>query len=155
MTEERPGGIDELEALTKRFKDYIDRIQAAFDRPLDPVRENRSDDISGEIPSKKLYTVVSPIDAMTSSMKSVLSALDKAIGNIDLLSAGETLKSDFDTRQTKQQDRNDAVVSTEPKHEKFTEEELDFLVKTFNSILNSSEEERKKIFTRLEKKESS
>lgn len=148
-------GMDEIEELTKRFKDYIDKIQAAFD--TSSIHNPGSQNTTGAErlqASKKLYTVVSPVDA-ASNLKSVLSAIDKAILNMDQLTTNENDSSSGDTvvEGNKTQGQKTGVIATQPNHEKFSIEELDFLVKTFNSVLNSSEEERKKIFRQFEKKE--
>ncbi len=155
MTEEKPARMDEIETLTKRFKDYIDKIQAAYGKTEEHKPEQPMGNSTGDLSSKKLYTVVSPVDAMTRNMKSVLSAIDSAILNMDLLGdvaivSPGNVGEGYDEPRTL---ANGAVVETEPNHERFTEEELDFLVRTFNDILNSSEEERKKLFSRIEKKD--
>lgn len=149
-------GMDEIEEITKRFKDYIDKIQVAFDTSSIQKPGNQSS--SGqESPkaSKKLYTVVSPVDAMASNLQSVLKAIDNAILNMDQLTNKEDDDGSGETvvEGSEHSGRMVGVVATQPNHERFSVEELDFLVKTFNSVLNSSEEERKKIFSQFEKKE--
>lgn len=151
-------GMDEIEELTKRFKDYIDKIQAAFDTSSTHNPGNPNATGAGSLQaSKKLYTVVSPVDAMTSNLQSVLSAIDKAILNMDQLTTNENDGGAGDTvvEGNESPGQKTGVIATQPNHEKFSIEELDFLVKTFNSVLNSSEEERKKIFRQFEKKETS
>lgn len=149
-------GMDEIEELTKRFKDYIDKIQTAFDASstLKPGSQNTTGSVNSHA-SKKLYTVVSPVDAMASNLKSVLSAIDKAILNMDQLTTNENDSGSGETivEGNESPGQKAGVIATQPNHEKFSIEELDFLVKTFNSVLNSSEEERKKIFRQFEKKE--
>lgn len=148
--------MDEIEELTKRFKDYIDKIQAAFDTSSTqkPGNQSASDQESLNA-SKKLYTVVSPVDAMASNLQSVLKAIDKAILNMDQLVTNENEGGSEETvvESSESPGRMAGVVATHPNHERFSSEELDFLVRTFNSVLNSSEEERKKIFSQFEKKE--
>lgn len=149
-------GMDEIEELTKRFKDYIDKIQAAFVTSSTQKPGSQTvTDVESSQASKKLYTVVSPVDAMASNLRSVLNAIDKAILNMDQLSTNENKGGSGETVVDSSEDhiRMQNVVETQPNHERFSVEELDFLVKTFNSVLNSSEEERKKIFSQFEKKD--
>jgi hypothetical protein len=138
--------MDDIEALTKRFKDYIDRVQAAYEssRPVEPGPAGIKP--VSESPSRKLYTVVSPVDAMTRNVKSVLDALDRAIDHIDVLArpAGKV---------TPETPASQGVYTASPGTRKFTEEELDFLVRTFNTILKSSDEERKRLFTDMDNEE--
>lgn len=148
--------MDEIEALTKRFKDYIDKIQAAFDTsPTQKPGNHDVEDSTSIQSSKKLYTVVSPVDAMASNLQSVLKAIDRAIVNMDQLTMGgnDSIAGETIVEVVEDPAQVAGVVSAQPNHEKFTIEELDFLVRTFNSVLNSSEEERKKIFSQFEKKE--
>ncbi|MFA6011439.1 MAG: hypothetical protein WC799_15745 [Desulfobacteraceae bacterium] len=149
-------GMDEIEELTKRFKDYIDKIQAAFDTSSTqkPGSQTATDAGSSQS-SKKLYTVVSPVDAMASNLQSVLNAIDKAILNMDQLATNENDSGSGESvvEGNESPGQKTGVIATQPNQEKFSVEELDFLVKTFNSVLNSSEEERKKIFSQFEKKD--
>jgi hypothetical protein len=133
--------MDEIDALTKRFKDYIDKVHAAYDaaHTEDDEGEPRKNDHRES--SRKMYTVVSPVDAMTSNLKSVLKAIDNAIENIDALTSPDS-SGTADGQE---------VYSSSPGQKKFTDEELDFLVQTFNKILNASSEERKRLFRELDK----
>ncbi len=148
--------MDEIEELTKRFKDYIDKIQAAFDTSSTqkPGSQAATDDGSSQA-SKKLYTVVSPVDAMASNLQSVLNAIDKAILKMDQLATNQNDSGSGASvvEGNESPGQKTGVITTQPNQEKFSVEELDFLVKTFNSVLNSSEEERKKIFSQFEKKD--
>jgi len=149
-------GMDEIEELTKRFKDYIDKIQVAFDTSsAQKPGSQTTTDAGNSQTSKKLYTVVSPVDAMASNLQSVLNAIDKAILNMDQLATNENDSGSAESvvGGNESPGQKAGVIATQPNHEKFSVEELDFLVKTFNSVLNSSEEERKKIFSQFEKKE--
>lgn len=137
--------MDEIDALTKRFKDYIDKVQAAYNEAR---QDNEGGHEKGAVnrpevrdSTRKMYTVVSPADAMTSNLKSVLRAIDNAIENIDALTSKTT------SGETTGQD----VYSSSPGQKKFTDEELDFIVETFNKILNASSEERKRLFRHFDK----
>lgn len=96
-----------------------------------------------ESPSQKLYTVVSPVDAMTRNVKSVLDALDRAIDHIDALDRP-------DRKVAQETSETQGVYTASPGARKFTDEELDFLVSTFNTILKSSDEERKRLFNDMD-----
>ncbi|GAB6095547.1 hypothetical protein JCM14469_17990 [Desulfatiferula olefinivorans] len=137
--------MDDIDALTKRFKSYIDKVQAAYESSR-PGESGDTDIVPASgTPSKKLYTVVSPLDAMTRNVKSVLDALDQAIDRIDALGLPETEASPPGSAG------QDVYVS-HPSDRTFTDEELEFLVRTFNAILRSSDDERKRLFDDLEKK---
>lgn len=136
--------MDELDALTKRFKDYIDKIQAAVDAERQKNPENESKPSGKKGSSGKLYTVVSPVEAVANNLKSVLKAIDHAIDNIDEMSQAPEGQAMVNPRASKD------VYSSLPRQKKFTDEELDFLVKTFNKILNTSEEERKILFSQFD-----
>lgn len=147
--------MDEIEALTKRFKDYIDKVQAAFDKSPDQMPDVHVSDLQNAQTPKKLYTIVSPVEAMASNLRSVLKAIDNAIDNMDELVKNEDGSGPeaVHPENGKTTPGASSVISAEPLKEKFTEEELDFLVRTFNSMINSSEEEREKLFNKLEKKD--
>jgi hypothetical protein len=99
----------------------------------------------------KLYTVISPVEEMAKNLHSVLNAIDKAIDNIDeLTQKGETVESDSNS-EVSPPPVNKGVCIQDPGQKKFTSEELDYLVQTFNKILNTPEEERKKLFKNFEK----
>lgn len=133
--------MDEIEALTKRFKDYIDKVQATVDAERQNEAVDGKDRDSGAKATGKLYTVISPVEAVADNLKSVLKAIDHAIDHIDEISE--------DRSQPKPESRE--VYSSEPRKKRFTEEELDFLVQTFNKILNTTEEERKILFSQFDK----
>lgn len=137
--------MNEIDALTKRFKDYIDKIQAAYGESQIRDTTPGGKQSSTKKPIKKLYTVVSPVEAMSNNLKSVLKAIDHAIENIDELSQ----PSD----STSPPKNTPGVYSSSPGQKKFSEEELDFLVRTFNKILNTPEEERKRLFSKIDKSE--
>lgn len=139
--------MEEVEVLTKKFKDYIDKVQVTLDRAEKLITKPDSPDVE---PSEKFYTVVSPADVMSNNLKSVLDALDKAIVNIDEMSNAEPKDvSDFTGKElmAEEKEHNDSAVSNRI----FSQDELAFLEKTFNKILNASEKERNKIFENLEK----
>ncbi|MBU1169997.1 MAG: hypothetical protein KKD44_10585 [Proteobacteria bacterium] len=140
--------MDDIEELTKRFKDYIDKIQVAYG---EVGKKNIIDDDKQTVNRKsthKLYAVVSPVDDVASNLKSVLKAIDKAIDHIDELS-----KKTSDSLPEPPVGKG--VYSSTPGQKKFTSEELDFLVRTFNKILNTSKEERKQLFSQFDKDEKS
>lgn len=139
--------MEEVEVLTKRFKDYIDKVQVTLDKAKEMIPKLDNSDID---PSEKFYTVVSPADVMTNNLKSVLNALDKAIVSIDQMSSN--LSEDATNFA-------DAVASSGEKNSNkskvanrvFSSDELEFLEKTFNKILNASKKERNRIFEGLDK----
>ena len=133
--------MDEIEALTKRFKDYIDKVQAAVDEQRQNKVAGEKGRALGSNTTGKLYTVISPVDAVADNLKSVLKAIDHAIDHIDGISQ-ERVQQNPESRE---------VYSSEPRKKRFTEEELDFLVQTFNKILNTNEEERKTLFSQFDK----
>lgn len=138
--------MDEIDALTKRFKDYIDKVQAAADAERKKFPENEERRNAKRASSDKLYTVVSPVETVADNLKSVLRAIDNAIDNIEELSQ----PSPRDQVMMPSGASKD-VYSSLPRQKKFTDEELDFLVKTFNKILNTSEEERRILFRQFDK----
>lgn len=137
--------MDEIDALTKRFKDYIDKVQAVADaeRQNTPGPEGSRAGKKGS--AGKLYTVVSPVGSVADNLKSVLKAIDHAIDNIEEMSQASRDQTMVNPEASKD------VYSSAPRQKKFTDEELDFLVKTFNKILNTSEEERKILFSQFDK----
>lgn len=133
--------MDEIEALTKRFKDYIDKVQAAVDAERQNKESEKKESMDKDASSGKLYTVISPVEAVANNLKSVLKAIDHAIDHIDEL-AEDRSPENAGSRE---------VYSSEPRKKRFTEEELDFLVQTFNKVLNTSDEERKLLFSHIDK----
>ncbi len=134
--------MDEIESLTKRFKDYIDKVQETFDRSA-PKPDMAATAPAQTGKAKKLYTLVSPVEAVSRNLKSVLSAIDEAIRDMEELreeDGGETVSGSVRT------------VSPGPAREKFTEEELDYLIRTFQSVLTKSKKEREKMFRKIDKK---
>ena len=134
--------MDEIEALTKRFKDYIDKVQETFEKSVpkpDVVVASPPEPGKG----KKLYTIVSPVDAVARNLKSVLTAIDEAIRDMEDLaeSRGEVAASG-EVR----------AVSPGQFREKFSEEELDYLGRTFETVLTKSKERREKMLKNIDKK---
>jgi hypothetical protein len=144
--------MDEIDVLSKRFKDFVDKVQAAFDK----TDNQKPDAINKELSSDekqpvKLYTVVSPVETMTSNLKNVLNAIDTAIDNIDRLQDNDERQGSKKSEEILSAEKVREVTSPDYGQKKFTEEELDFLVRTFNKILNTTEEERKKLFMNIDK----
>ena len=145
--------MDEIEALSKRFKDFIDKVQSTLGKSL-PLKPDQPAEPTEIKPSaKKLYTIISPVEAMSSNLQSVLDAIDKAMDNMEKLSKSHGEEHAAPGEDNGTQPPAEVFVS-EPGKKKFTVEELDFLVRTFNTILNTPEEERKKLFTQFDNKES-
>ncbi len=138
------GNSQDVEILTKRFKDYIDKVQILLDA-VEPVLPKPD----AEEGNGKFYTVVSPSDAMADNLKSVLRALERAIRNIEEISGNSPdTNSTYEVEKSGDHaDRNATRVHSNKKL--FSSEELDFLEKTFNKILKTSTRERNKIFTTL------
>lgn len=134
--------MDEIEALTKRFKDYIDKVQKTFEKSVqkpDVVVSSRPETSKG----KKLYTIVSPVDVMARNLKSVLAAIDDAIRDMeDLTESGVEEVAPGEVKS----------VSPGQLREKFSEEELDYLGRTFQSVLTKSKERREKMLKKIDKK---
>jgi tRNA/tmRNA/rRNA uracil-C5-methylase (TrmA/RlmC/RlmD family) len=146
--------MDEIDALSKRFKNYIDKVQAAFDK-ANSQKPDAPKGRDGLIEKPvKLYTVVSPVEDMASNLKSVLSAIDNAIDNIDKLS--QNVNDEKDDRQKGKTSigKGTEAYIPEPGQKKFTAEELDFLVRTFNKILSTPKKEREQLFKQFEKNDS-
>lgn len=144
--------MDEIDLLAKRFKDFLDKVQSAFDN-AESQKPDMARGQNGLTESPvKLYTVVSPVEAMASNLQSVLTAIDKAIDNIDELSHNRNAESNDPLKEISKHDNREGVYIPDPGEKKFTTEELDFLVRTFNKILNTPEEERKRLFRHFEKK---
>lgn len=134
--------MDEIEALTKRFKDYIDKVQETFEKSVpkpDVVVASPPETSKG----KKLYTIVSPVDAMARNLKSVFAAIDEAIR------AMEDLTEDGGDESEPEEVR---AVSPGQAREKFSEEELDYLGRTFQTVLTKSKERREKMLKNIDKK---
>lgn len=134
--------MDEIEALTKRFKDYIDKVQETFEKSVpkpDVVVASPPETGTG----KKLYTILSPVDAMTRNLKSVLTAIDEAIRDMDGLTEGSGEATDSGKVR---------AVSPGQFREKFSEEELDYLGRTFQTVLTKSKERREKMLKNIDKK---
>ena len=139
--------MEELEVLTKKFKDYIDKVQVTLDKAEKVIPKLDNPDVDS---SEKFYTVVSPADVMTNNLKSVLNALDKAIVSIDEMSNAPSEDALIFA---------EAVASSGEENGKktlasnriFSSDELEFLEKTFNKILNASTKERNRIFEDLDK----
>lgn len=134
--------MEEIEALTKRFKDYIDKIQVALDKAenIKPKKTPlvKSDKNRAEI----LYTVVSPTDAMADNIQSVLNVIDNAIHRIDKMDPA----SGDEASMNKGENVNTSASSNK---KLFTVEELEFLQSTYSKIMNRSDEERSRIFKDL------
>ncbi len=142
----RENSLEEVEVLTKRFKDYIDKIQVTLDS-VDKVIPKPGDSEADS--ADKFYTVVSPADVMTNNMKSVLSALEKAIVNIEKISDIPTEGTlGFTDSVADTGEKNDSEVSMTNRI--FSTDELEFLAKTFDKILNASKKERNRIFEDLD-----
>ena len=143
----RGNNLEEVEVLTKRFKDYIDKVQVTIDS-VDKVILKPGG--PGADPSGKFYTVVSPAEVMTDNMKSVLSALEKAIENIEKISdipTGGALSFADVAGATGEKKKSEVSMTNRI----FSTDELEFLEKTFNKILNASTKERNRIFEGLDK----
>ena len=138
----RENNLEEVEVLTKRFKDYIDKVQVTLDN-VDKVTPKPGDSEADS--AGKFYTVVSPAEVMTNNMKSVLSALEKAIVNIEKISDIPTeVTLSFADAGGDTGKKNYSKVSMTNRI--FSTDELEFLSKTFDKILNASKKERNRIF---------
>ncbi len=143
----RENNLEEVEVLTKRFKDYIDKVQVTLDS-VDKVTRKPGDPEADS--TGKFYTVVSPADVMTSNMKSVLSVLEKAIVNIEKISGTPTEKTlSFADVAGATDEKNNSEISITNRI--FSTDELEFLEKTFNKLSNASSKELNRIFEDLEK----
>lgn len=143
----RENNLEEMEVLTKRFKDYIDKVQVTLDK-VDPSAPQ--EDIPQGDASDKFYTVVSPVDVMTNNMKSVLNVLEEAILTIEKISntAAEDLLSVAEaTVMQGEKKRPEPAIAKKI----LLKEELDFLEKTFTKIIKASAKERNRIFEDLDK----
>lgn len=139
--------MEELEVLTKKFRDYIDKVQVTLDKAEKVIPKLGSSDVDS---SDKFYTVVSPADVMTNNLKSVLNALDKAIVNIDEMSnapSEDALIFADAVASSGEENSSESQVANRI----FSSDELEFLEKTFNKILNASDKERDRIFEDLDK----
>lgn len=121
----------EVELLTRKFQDYIDKVQKMIELTPPVTSKEKESDGNG-----KLYTVVSPADAMAVNLQTVIRTIENAIKNIEEISgvAVEELNHSEST----------ATVTGENLKETrrvFTKEELTFLEETFNRILRTSVED--------------
>lgn len=126
-------GIDEIETLTKRFWDYIDKVQALCSEGDSGKQLNKQHESVAE----KLYTVVTPQDSMIEDLHAVLEAIDNAIKNIDRNSGG-----DGPTKRRGSSDKDPAkdVYISSPKNNVFSQEELEFLMETFNTLVKKKKQ---------------
>lgn len=134
--------MEEIEALTKRFKDYIDKVQVALDK-AENVKPKKVPSLKSEKSKADiLYTVVSPTDAMADNIQSVLNVIDNAINHIDKMdpASGDDVSMN---------NRENVKISASSNEKIFTTEELEFLQSTYSKILNRSDEERSRIFKNL------
>ena len=137
--------LQEVELLTKRFRDYIDKVQNMLEKAEDALPAN--DDELEKESTGKFYTVISPVDAMAVNLHSVLNTLERAIKNIEEISG---LSSAYQVEKADgKSDKNSDLVVTDKRL--FSVEELQYLEKTFNKILNASAKERNQILEGLDK----
>ena len=142
--------LQEVELLTKRFRDYIDKVQIMLEKAattLPEMAEKHEPD-----GSEKLYTVITPADAMAVNLQSVLTTLESAIRNIEEISGVPSEKPatyQVETADVPTAEGRGICSGTEK--QLFSIEELKFLEKTFNKILNASVKERSQIFESLAK----
>lgn len=142
----RENNLEEVEALTKRFKDYIDKFQVTLEKVYTVLPKSGKAEADA---SEKFYTVVSPVDVMANNMKSVLTVLEEAIVNIEKISdtSADGVVNPAETTAADEKSNSGLPVSNRI----FLSEELEFLEKTFNKILNASAKERSRIFEDLDK----
>ncbi len=134
--------LQEVELLTKRFRDYIDKVQTMLAKVGTALPESDGKNLPDG--SEKLYTVITPEDAMAVNLQSVLTTLEKAIRNIEDISG-------VSAEKPSRYHRIDNEDSAGGEKRLFSVEELTFLETTFNKIVNASLEERDQIFKTLVK----
>lgn len=139
---------NEIEALTGRFRDYIDRVQEL----LSEVETKEAERPASGVSPEKLYTVISPVNAMAENLKSVMKAIESAMKTLDSLSE-KTTKHEWVESETSVHEANDkdVYVST-PGRDVFTREELEYLMDTFNTLMNKTEKKKKESRTAASKK---
>ncbi len=141
--------LHEVELLTKRFRDYIDKVQVMLEgsgvATPDTDSQNEPDG------SEKLYTVITPADAMAVNLQSVLTTLEKAIRNIEDISGLSSEKPATVPLKTEVVATDSDSSGSEGGKQLFSLEELEFIKKTFHKIINASIKERRRIFESLAK----